>query len=66
MCNNFIGPPGLGKCKLVSKRDVLFYSDSNILRVCGVQSVQKTEGNSTSNSTTNSTKSITNSSTTKS
>jgi len=55
-------PPGLGKYKLVSKPGVLFYSDSNLLPACGVQSVQRTEGNSTANST----KSITSSSTTKS
>jgi len=47
MCNNFTGTPDLGQCKFASKPDVLFYSDSNLLSACGVQSVQRTEGNST-------------------
>jgi len=47
MCNTFPGTPGLGQCKLASKPDVLFYSASNLLPTCGVQSVQRTEGNST-------------------
>jgi len=48
MCNNFTtGTPGLGKYNLASKSDVLFYSASNLLPAGGVQSVQRTEGNST-------------------
>jgi len=47
MCNNFTGTPGLGQCKLASKPDVLFYSASNLFPAGGVQSVQRTEGNST-------------------
>jgi hypothetical protein len=50
MCNTFIGTPGLGQCKHASKPDVLFYSASNLLPSCGVQSVQRTEGNSTTKS----------------
>jgi len=47
MCNNFTGTPGLGQCKFASKPDVLFCSASRLLPTCGVQSVQRAEGNST-------------------
>jgi len=47
MCNNITGTPGLGQCNLASISDVLFYSASNLLPAGGVQSVQRTEGNST-------------------
>jgi len=47
MCNNFTGPPGHGQCKLASTPAVLFYSDSNLLPACGVQSVQRREEDST-------------------
>ena len=47
MCINFTGTQGLGKYKIASKPDVLFYSASNLLPAGGVQSVQRTEGNST-------------------
>jgi len=50
MCNNFNGPPVRGQSKLASKADVLFYSAWNLLPACGVQSVQGTEGNSTTKS----------------
>ena len=36
-----------GQCKLASKLDVLFYSPSNLLPSCGVQSVQRNAGIST-------------------
>ena len=49
MFNNITGTPGLGQCKFASKPDVLFYSASYLLPACFVQSVQRTEGNSTTN-----------------
>jgi len=39
--------PVLGQRKLASKLDVLFYSAWSLLHVCGVQSVQRNERNST-------------------
>jgi len=50
ICNNLTGPPDIGQFKFASKPKVLFYSASNLLPVCGVQSVQRTERNSTTNS----------------
>jgi hypothetical protein len=47
MCNNFTGTPGLGQYNLASKPDVLYYSALDLLPAGGVQSVQRTEGNST-------------------
>ena len=47
MCNNFTDTTGLGQYNLASKPDVLFYSASSLLPAGGVQSVQRTEGNST-------------------
>jgi hypothetical protein len=47
MCKVFTGTPSLGKCKLASKPDVLFSIASKLLPACGGQSVQRTEGNST-------------------
>jgi len=47
MYNNFTGTPGIEQCKFASKPDVLFYSASNLLPTCGVQSVQRAKGNST-------------------
>jgi hypothetical protein len=47
MCKTFTGTPLLGKCKLASKPDILFYSASYLLPACCVQSVQRTAGKST-------------------
>ena len=47
MCNNFTDTQGLGQYNLASKQDVMFYSNSSLLPAGGVQSVQRTEGNST-------------------
>jgi hypothetical protein len=47
LCKKFTATPDFGRCRLASKPDVLFYSAGNLLPACGVQSVQRTEGNST-------------------
>jgi hypothetical protein len=47
MCKNFTETIGLGQYTLGSKADILFYSACNLLPACGVQSVQRTEGNIT-------------------
>ena len=47
MCNNITGIPRVVRCKLASKTHDLFYSATLLLPACGVQSLQRTERNST-------------------